>query len=472
MNDSNSPVIPAADVAQLRRQVSGVVLTPEQDGYAEECAAYNPAVPNRLALVVGAAGPSDVQAAVAFAADRSLDVAVMNTGHTAVVPGRRTLLITTRQMGEVTVDPVARRARVGAGARWREVVDAAAAHGLAPLNGSSPLVGVVGYTLGGGLSATMGRRYGWASDQVTGLDIVTADGRLRSAGATDEPELFWAVRGAKSNLGVVTAMEFALFPVTRLHGGALIFPGEHAAAVLRAYAALTAQAPDDLTTSIAFLRLPDVPVFPEPLRGTFTVHVRISYLGAGADLDPLLRPVRAAAPLIADTVADMPYRDFASIYSDPEDPAPFAERTLSLEPLTDDLVARLIAAIGPDAEVPANIVELRHLGGALRDTPAGAGAAGLRAAEFALWVVTVGGPDVTAPAGPWTTGLFADLQPWAVEGRHLNFLGPDDAGPDAVRAAYPAATYQRLARAKAVHDPANLFRGNHNIAPSDAVAGE
>jgi FAD/FMN-containing dehydrogenase len=470
MNDYPAMVDPA-DAAELARRVAGVVVLPGDEGYAAECAAYNPAVPNNPAVVVGAAGPSDIQAALTFAADHDLAVAVMNTGHTTVVADDRTLLITTRRMDEVTIDPVARRARVGAGVRWQQVVDAAAKHGLAPLNGSSPLVGVVGYLLGGGLSATMGRKYGWASDHVTALDIVTADGQVRHADADTEPELFWAVRGSKSNLGVVTAIEFDLFPVTRLYGGVLIFPGDHAEAVLRAYAALTAQAPDELTTSISFMRLPDVPVFPEPLRGTFTVHVRVSFLGDAADADALLAPLRAAAPVMIDTVGDMPYTDFAAIYSDPEGPAPFAERTLALPPLTDDLVAQLAGALGPDAEVPANIVELRHLGGALRHTPVGAGAAGLREAEFVLWVVTVGGPDTTGPALHWTAELFTGLKPWALQGKHLNFIGQDDLDEDAVRAAYPAATYRRLAQAKATYDPANVFHLNHNIPPSAAVAG-
>ncbi|MGK5683923.1 FAD-binding oxidoreductase [Actinoplanes sp. URMC 104] len=459
-------VVDPAVAAELAHRVAGVVLLPGDESYAEECATYNPAVPNNPAVVVGAAGPSDVQAALAFAKQHDLAVAVMNTGHTTVVADNRTLLVTTRRMDEVTIDPVARRARVGAGVRWQQVVDAAAQHGLAPLTGSSPLVGVVGYTLGGGLSATMGRKYGWASDHVTGLDIVTADGQARHADADSEPELFWAVRGSKSNLGIVTALEFELFPVRRLYGGALVFPGDHAEPVLRAYASLTAQAPDELTTSIAFMRLPDVPVFPEPLRGTFTVHVRVSFLGDAADADALLAPLRAAAPIMIDTVGDLPYTGFAAIYSDPEGPAPFAERTLSLPPLTDDLVAQLTESVGPVADVPANIIELRHLGGALRDTPVGAGAAGLRAAEFVLWVVTVGGPDLTGPALRWTGELFDALKPWALEGKHLNFIGQEDLAEQAVRSAYPAATYSRLARAKATYDPANVFRLNHNIPPA------
>ncbi|CAL9641685.1 Mitomycin radical oxidase (plasmid) [Streptomyces sp. enrichment culture] len=149
-----------------------------------------------------------------------------------------------------------------AGARWQQVIDAAAPLGLAPLNGSSPLVGVIGYTLGGGLSPTMGRAHGWAADHVTSLEVVTADGELRHVDAASEPDLFWALRGGKSNFGVVTAMEFALFPAARLWAGGLFYDGADAAAVLHTYAEVTADAPDELSSSIALLRLPALPVCP------------------------------------------------------------------------------------------------------------------------------------------------------------------------------------------------------------------
>ncbi|WP_250004579.1 FAD-binding oxidoreductase [Actinoplanes sp. M2I2] len=469
ISDQNSAgdALSAAAVEALTAEVTGVVLQPGQDGYAAEVATYNFAVPNAPALVVGAAGPADVQAAVRFAAAHGRPVAVLSTGHTPVVPGEGTVMITTRRMDEVTIDPHQRRARVGAGVRWQQVVDAATPHGLAPLNGSSPLVGVVGYTLGGGLSATMARAFGWASDHVRGIDVVTADGELHHADAESDADLFWAVRGSKSNLGVVTAMEFDLFPVRTLFAGALIFTGEHAEAVLSAYADLTANAPDELTTSISFMRLPPLPVFPEPLRGTFTVHVRFSFIGDSADGEKLLAPLRAAAPAIVDTVADMPYENFAAIYNDPVDPAPFAERTLALGPLQPELVHKLIATAGPEADVPANFVELRHVGGALARTPSDAGAAGIRDAEFILWVVAIGDPVGTAPAMQWSETLFDDLAPWTRAGKYLNFMAGEDLEPDAVRAAYSPDTYRRLQHTKKAYDPANLFRLNHNIAPLD-----
>lgn len=248
--------------ADLAAQLTGPVLGPEDEGFAAECAPFNLAVAHRPRVVVGAANSTDVQVAVRFAAQRRLPVAVMATGHQATVPADGAVLITTHRMAQVSIDPAARTARVTAGARWQQVVDAATPFGLAPLNGSSPLVGVVGYTLGGGLSPTMGRAHGWAADHVTALEVVTADGELRQVDAASEPDLFWALRGGKSNFGVVTAMEFALFPVEQLWAGGLFFDGADAAAVLRAYARVTADAPDELSSSIALLRLPALPGVP------------------------------------------------------------------------------------------------------------------------------------------------------------------------------------------------------------------
>jgi FAD/FMN-containing dehydrogenase len=205
------------------------------------------------------------------------------------------VLITTGRMDGVEIDPAARTARVAAGAHWQQVVDAATPVGLAPLNGSSAKVGVTGYVLGGGLSPTMGRTYGWAADHVRAIEVVTADGTWRRATPTDEPHLFWALRGAKGNFGVVTAIEIDLFPVTTYFGGGLFYAGEHTAAVLHAYREWITTAPDELNSSVALLRLPPLPEVPEPLRGRLVVHVRVCHLGSVSDGERLVAPLRAVA---------------------------------------------------------------------------------------------------------------------------------------------------------------------------------
>jgi FAD/FMN-containing dehydrogenase len=449
--------------------VAGQVLLPGDDGYAAECSPYNLAVAHRPAVVVGAAGAADVQAAVRFAARNDLPVAVMATGHQASLSADGAVLVTTGRMDAVSIDPDRRTARVGAGVRWQAVVDAAAEHGLAPLNGSSPLVGVVGYTLGGGLSPTMGRAHGWASDHVTALDVVTADGRLHHLDNRGEEspdaDLLWGLLASKSNVGIVTSLEFGLFPVTHLHAGGLFFAGEHAPAVLAAYADLTATAPDELTTSVGLLRFPPLPSLPEFLRGTFAVHVRVSLLGDAATADALLAPLRACAPAIVDTVTDMPYAENASIHADPVDPAPFVQRTLLLRDLTPESLGDLVDLFGPDSDCPAHIVELRHLGGALSTTADLPYAAAQREAAFALCVFVIGPPEAGGAASSWIDRAFDRLLPHSAPGTYANFVAAWDTDPEDVRRAYLPEVFARAQRVKATYDPTNLFRLNHNILP-------
>jgi FAD/FMN-containing dehydrogenase len=454
-----------ASVATLAALVSGPVLTPGSPGYAREVAVYNLAIEHHPAVVVGAAGAVDVQAAVRFANEHDLPVAVLSTGHQATSPADDAILINTSRMSSVTIDPTARRARVGAGARWQQVVEAAAEHGLAPLNGSSPLVGVVGYTLGGGLSPTMGRAFGWAADHVSRIEVVTADGEIRNTTTETEPDLFWALLGGKSNFGVVTELEFALFPVTRLYAGGLFFAGEHAAAVLHAYRAFAESAPEQVSSSIALLRLPELPFIPELLRGRFTVHIRFSFLGPGEDGESLAAPLRAAAPALIDTVGEMPYSRFAEIHSDPVDPAPFAERSAMLKLLTPEAVEKLIQLAGPDADCPAAFVELRQLGGALSRAGAVPNAVGNRDAAFALWIVAIGASQDTDAAMKFADHALAGLAPWSTGGAYLNFMSAGDATESGTRVAYSAADYERLRAIKGKVDPANRFRLNHNVPP-------
>ncbi|MCM3302264.1 nuclear transport factor 2 family protein [Streptomyces pseudogriseolus] len=406
-----------------------------------------------------------MQVAVRFAAQRRLPVAVMATGHQATLPADDAVLITTHRMAQVSIDPTSRTARVAAGARWQQVIDAAAPLGLAPLNGSSPLVGVIGYTLGGGLSPTMGRAHGWAADHVTSLEVVTADGELRHVDAASEPDLFWALRGGKSNFGVVTAMEFALFPAARLWAGGLFYDGADAAAVLHTYAEVTADAPDELSSSIALLRLPALPGVPAFLADRFAVHVRISCLGPAAEATRLIAPLRAAAPVLADTLGPMPYASFAEIHNDPADPAPFMERTAMLRSLPAEAVEEILSAAGPTADCPVHFVELRHLGGALARTADNA--VGHRDARFALWIVGVGAPDAFTAMNVYADELLQRIRPWSTGGRYLNFMAAQDTGVSDVRAAYDEAGYRRLRSVKTRFDPDNLFRLNHNIPPEE-----
>jgi FAD/FMN-containing dehydrogenase len=444
------------------------VLLPGDEGYAEECATYNLALTHQPSVVVGATGTADVQAAVRFAAANGLPAAVLATGHQAMIAVRDAVFITTRRMSGVRINPASRTATVKGGVRWQQVVDAAGVHGLAPLNGSSPLTGVVGFTLGGGLSPTMGRAFGWAADHVRSADVVTADGALRHVTPDSDPDLFWALRGSKSNLGVVTQLEFGLFPVSRLYAGGLFFAGEHLQEVLNAYRRFTATAPAQVTSSIGLLRLPPLPSVPGPLRGTFTVHVRISCLGPADTAERLIAPLRTAAPVLIDAVRDMPYADFAAIHNDPTEPAPFLERTGMLRELTPETANTIVDLAGPAADCPVQFIELRHLGGALSREPRVPSAVGNRDAEFALWIVAVGMPGDCAPQMAYADNLLERLRPWSTGRKYLNFMSTEDITPAQVSDAYDPRAYERLRSVKHRYDPANIFRLNHNIPPHPA----
>jgi FAD/FMN-containing dehydrogenase len=448
----------------LLAPVRGPVLFPDDDGFADEAAVFNMAVAHDPHVIIGAASVADVQAAVRFAGEESRSVAVLNTGHgpSVSVPWDA-VMITTRRLAGVTIDSMKRTARVEAGVTWGQVVEEAARYGLAPLAGSSPQVGVVGYTLGGGVSIALGRAFGYAADHVHEIDVVTADGELRHVTPDGDPDLFFALLGGKSNFGVVTALEFSLFPVTELYAGSLQFPGENAREVLEAYRSLAARAPDALTSSIVFLRAPDLPFIPEPMRGKLSIFVRLSYLGPAAGGEAMITPLRAAAPVLADTVTTMPAAQIASITDDPADPGTFVEHFAMLDDLSPSAVEAILEFAGPESDGRITMVNLTQLGGALGKSPERPNAVGRRDVAFSFFALTVVPPGEAAHEE-----LGLELTSWLAPpgGRkHPGYLSPADASVESTRLAYDEATYERLRTVKTKYDPQNMFRWNHNIPP-------
>ena len=458
--------ITKSPTSELTEAVRGPVLRPADVGYAAECSVYNLNLGLEPALVVGATGPDDVRAAVRFAGRQGLPVAVKNSGHQTATPATGAVLVTTGRMTDVTVDPERRTARLAAGVRWPQLLTEAARHGLAPINGSSPTTGVVGYLLGGGHSPTLGRSLGYAADHVRRIEIVTADGALRQVTAEADPELFWALRGGKGNFGVVTEIEIDLFPVTRLYGGGLYFAGEHIGAVLHSWRRWVATLPDEATSSVAVQRLPPLPELPEPLRGAFVVHLRFSHLGPAVEGADLLAPMRGCAPVLLDGVAEMPYSAMPGIHADPTEPMPYYDRTTSLRELTADTIDALIDVTGPDSGCPLVTVELRPLGGALNREPASPNAVSTRDVPFVLFGFGVGGPDRADVLRGHLDLVVRRLEPWSGSHLMVNFLSAEEGEtPEAVRALYGDQRYRRLASVKQAYDPANMFRMNHNITP-------
>src|SRR3954464_3945069 len=270
----------AVDVDVLRDRIEGTVVAPGDAAWDEARQAWNLHVDQRPALVAVPQSAADVVAIVDFAREHGLRVAPQGTGHnaSAIATLERTILVKTHEMRSVEIDAERRRARVGAGVIWAEVTGPASELGLAPLAGSSPDVGVVGYTLGGGLS-WLSRRHGLAANSVLAIELVTADGRLVRCDRDTEPELFWALRGGGGSFGVVTAIEFALYPAPQVYGGALLWPWERATEVLKAYVEWCRTAPDAISTSARILQVPPLPDIPEGLRGRAFVAIDGAYLG-------------------------------------------------------------------------------------------------------------------------------------------------------------------------------------------------
>lgn len=326
--------------------------------------------PVRPDLVIEPVAAEDVRDAVARAAGDGRRVRVHATGHGLPGAVEGGVLLSTRRMDSVVIDPVRRTASVGAGVAWGQVVEAAAPHGLAPLNGSSPGVGAVSYTLGGGLGI-LAREFGYAADHVCSLDVVTGDGVLRHVTPEREPELFWGLRGGGHRLGVVTGMEIGLVGVARLYGGSLAFDGdgEAGAEVLRRYLEWTRTVPEALTSSVAALVYPDVPQMPEPMRGRYVVSVRVAYTGSAAEGERLVEPLRALGPVLADSLREMPYTDSHTIHNDPPFPHAYYGDGLMLSALDPGRAVRVLELTGRKAPM-MTVVQLNHLGGALATGPA------------------------------------------------------------------------------------------------------
>jgi hypothetical protein len=442
---------------------------PGDPGYAEECSTYNLLTPLRPRIAVGAETVADVQAAVRFAADNGLGIAVRGGGHIVARQDEGIVVVNMSRMQTVSVDANARQVRFGGGALWQDVLDAVTPLGLAPMNGSSPTVGATGYLMGGGHSPTLGRSLGWAAEYVSTLELVTADGKARQVTADSDPDLFFALRGTKGNFGIVTAVETEVFPVTHIYGGGLWFAGAETAAVLHAWREWVAGIPDEMSTSVAVQRLPPDPALPEPLRGAFVVHVRIQYNGTAELGEKLLTPLRDAAPTVLDTVGELTYAQAATIHMDPPVPLPYVDRSSGLAQLTGETVDALVRFAGPESGCQLVSMEIRHLGGALDRAPRTPDAIPLRGLPFQLFAFGVGPGEQLPELRAQLAAMVDQVRPWADTRRMVSFLSPDEAtGQHAIREIYGAELYDRLARIKRDYDPANMFRINHNIEPARA----
>jgi FAD/FMN-containing dehydrogenase len=443
------------DLSSLRNDVSGIVLTAEDDGFASEVTGFNLAIQHRPAVVVGAASEHDVVAAVRFAGEHRMPVRVQSTGHGAHTPITDGVLISTKRLDAVTVDRDSRIATIGAGARWSAVIAAADRFGLAPITGSSPGVGAVGYLLGGGLGP-LARSHGFSSDWVRGFSVVTADGELVTANANEHPDLFWALRGGKGGLGVVTEARVELVELPELYAGSLMFEGSQVEPALRAWAAFTETAPDEVTTSAAIIHFPPVELVPEPFRGKDVLAVRFARPGDPETGAAIAAPLRAAAEPFLDGLRPMARADVGQIHNDPTDPGPSWGAGTMLARVDDALIDIILETSGAGVRTPFMVTELRHLGAATAQDVPGGSAVGGREAAFALTLIGVPDPSLFAQVLPSAVAaLMPRIAPWRARNSNIHWV--DSSSADDLGRAWPAAILDRLALVRARVDPDGRF---------------
>ena len=460
-------LIEGSTLEALRAGLRGAAYAPGDEGYDEARQAWNLNAHQHPALVVMAAGAADVIAAVRLARERGLGVGVLATGHAVAAPCDGGVLINTSRMRGVRVDPEAQTARVEAGALWRDVIPEAQIFGLAGLAGSSSGVSVVGYTLGGGFG-WLGRKYGFNADSVREADVVTADGELLRVSAYEHPDLFWGLKGGGGNFGVVTSLEFALYPLTHVYGGNLFYPVERAPEVLDLYSRWIEALPDEMTTAVAFLNFPPLPMIPEPLRGGSFISVRGCYCGdpPGAG-EELLRPWREFGEPQVDTFGIMPYEQMDMISMDPVDPIGAYTHAELLGELSPEAIDKLVQVAGVDSNSPLILLELRQLGGALERPPSDLSPIGRRDSRFTMnGVGATPTPEVAQAVQAHLAYVAEEMRPYETGATYVNFLDLDGATPERVRAAYSPEDWERLVGLKDRYDPDNLFRFNRNIPPS------
>jgi FAD/FMN-containing dehydrogenase len=450
------------DLGELGSRVDGTVHAPGEDGWDEARTAWNLVVDQHPAAVVAVATAQDISAVIAFARTNGLKVTAQGTGHGAgaLGPIDGTILIKTGRLNRVEIDAANRIGRFGAGVIWRDAGDAAGEHGLAVLAGSSPDVGVAGYTTGGGVG-WLGRRYGLACNSVRAIDLVTADGEPRRVDADSEPELFWALRGGGGSFGVVTAMEFDLVKLPQVFAGSVIYPAdERSGEILQRYREWASTVPDEIGSIARFLHLPPLPQVPEPLRDRPLITLSACFAGPESDGAGLIAPLRRLGEPVVDRFAAMPPAGLVTVHMDPEEPVPALVHSASLRELSEPAVDAFVAAAGPDSGSPLLAAQLNQAGGALARAPQGAGA--LSHIEEASVVGCIGvpmGPESAAAITRHTDAVLDALKPWSSDRRYLNFADR----PVAPEALFGAETLDRLRAVKRRYDPDGLIRATHGV---------
>jgi FAD/FMN-containing dehydrogenase len=466
MTELLAPVLGEATIQELRDALRGDLLLPGDDGYTEAKQIWNGAhdavMPAAVASVTGVA---DVMAALGFARAHDLTVAVRGGGHS--VAGLSTvdggMLIDLSPMRNVRVDPDARVAYVGPGATWGDVDHETQQFGLATTGGLVSTTGVAGFTLGGGIGWLM-RQYGLAADNLVGADVVTADGRLVHASATENPDLFWGLRGGGGNFGIVTSFELALHPVgPEVYAGPLFLSGDAAGDLLRFYRDWAPNQPDAITTAISLATAPPLPVIPEEWHGKKVAIVIAVTAGPVEDGEALVRDLRTVAEPVADLIHPMPYQ-FIQGLLDPLWPKGINAyfKATNLARLSDETIDSIVK-LHQDTPGPQCEIHVHQMGGAVGRVGQSETAFPERSMPFVLNAVTgTAEAELLGAHTEWARAVIASAKNDETGRAYVNFLG--DVGD--AESAYGEETYRRLVALKDEYDPTNVFRLNQNIEPS------
>lgn len=441
--------------------VAGRVATPNDGDWDQARMAWNLAADQHPAAVVFVESAEDTAATVRFAAANDLRVTAQGSGHGALSLRslEDTILVKTERMRGVEIDAEAQTARVEAGVLSLELSEAAQEHGLSFLPGSSPDVCVTGYTLGGGLSG-LGRRYGFACNRVAAIELVTADGEQWKVDAGEEPDLFWALRGGGGGFALVTALHLNLLPVADVYAGALLFPAAVGSAAVRAYRDWAAGVSEDVTSDIRFLRPPDIPDVPEPIRGKALLVVDAACIGDQAAGEATIAPLREIGEPILDSFGQIPAAGLCKVHMDPEQPVPGLGHHRVLRELSDEAIEAFVGAAGPDSGSPLLLAELRQLGGALGRPAEDAGALSHLDADYVMIGIGMAmGPEMSAAVSAGLDRLHDTMEPWAADGGYFNFADR----PCDTDAILPPDTCSRLAEVKRRWDPDSRIIGNHAV---------
>ena len=450
---------------ELQASLPGKVFLPADPQYPGLSQPFNLSTRQNPAVIIAAHSAEDIIHAIHFARRTGSGLAVQGGAHGTVVPADGAVLINTRQMRAVQVDPARQTARIEAGAKWGEVLQETQLAGLAPLLGSSPDVGVAGYTLGGG-KGWLARKYGLALDSVVSFELVTANGEKITASGTENSDLFWGLRGGGGSLGILTTLEIQLFPVTQVYGGNLYYPVQLAREVFTRYRAWVKSVPEDMTSAFVIMNYPDLPAMPDFLRGKSFAMLRGCFAGPIEEGEALLEPWRKWQTPAIDDFKSLPFFQVAAISNDPVEPVPSSSTGVWLSSLSDQVINVLVQYAPAGQGSPITVTEVRHAGGAISNVDPQATAYGNRDAEFSLQMIGVTAtPEMAANLKSYTGQVKNALVGSLTGGVYPNFLDGEEA-VQRIREGYSPEAFQHLMELKAKYDPDNLLRYSFQIPPA------